>query len=217
MSGKGIAAPNFDRSAGVRGRSKADSSGKVDAAADRRMVDAAIARAREGDMGGLYFLYVRHGDDVFRYVNSLVKNHHEAEDITQNVFLKLVTVLRTYESRDVPFVAWVLRVARNMALDQMRDRRAIPCEEVSTQIDDHRQIGNERRTDLCWALEQLPEEQRSVLILRHIHGFSPPEIADALGKSESSIDGLHHRGRRSVQSTLEDLGAAPVVARQSVG
>jgi RNA polymerase sigma-70 factor, ECF subfamily len=217
VSGKGMGAPDFDRSARARGRQKGDSGSDNDAATDRRMVNAAIERARNGDMEGLYFLYVRHGDDVFRYVNSLVKDHHEAEDITQNVFLKLVTVLRTYEQRDVPFVAWVLRVARNMALDQMRDRRSIPCEEVSTQIDDHRQIGNERRTDLCWALEQLPEEQRSVLILRHIHGFSPPEIADALGKTESSIDGLHHRGRRSVQSTLEDLGAAPVVARQSAG
>ncbi len=188
---------------------------KPDAATDRELINAAIERARGGDMEGLYFLYVRFGDDVFRYVNSLVKDHHEAEDITQAVFLKLVTVLRTYEPRpDIPFVAWVLRVARNLALDQMKDRRAIPCEEVSPLASDHRQIGDERRKDLRWALEQLPEEQRNVLILRHIRGFSPPEIADAMGKSESSIDGLHHRGRRSIQAALEDLGAAPVVAKQ---
>jgi RNA polymerase sigma-70 factor (ECF subfamily) len=180
------------------------------------LVSAAIARAKEGDMEGLYFLYVQYGEHVFRYVNSLVKDHHEAEDITQSVFLKLATVIRTYEQRDVPFIAWVLRVARNMALDQMRDHRAIPYEEVAAQVDDHRQIGNERREDLCWALEQLPEEQRTVLILRHVHGFSPPEIAAVLGKTESAIDGLHHRGRKRVQSTLEDLGAAPVVTKRAV-
>jgi RNA polymerase sigma-70 factor, ECF subfamily len=196
------------------GKTAAAAGGKPDAATDRRLINTAIERARDGDMEGLYFLYVRFGDDVFRYVNSLVKDHHEAEDITQGVFLKLVTVLRTYEPRpDIPFVAWVLRVARNLALDHMKDRRAIPYEEVSPQASDHRQVGDERRKDLRWALEQLPEEQRNVLILRHIRGFSPPEIAAVLGKSESSIDGLHHRGRRSMQTTLEDLGAAPVVAK----
>jgi RNA polymerase sigma-70 factor (ECF subfamily) len=145
----------------------------------------------------------------------MVKDPHEAEDITQSVFLKLVTVIRNYEQREVPFIAWVLRVARNMALDQMRDRRSIPYEDVAAQLDDHRQVGNERREALCWALEQLSEEQRNVLILRHVHGFSPPEIAAVLGKSESAIDGLHYRGRKRVQLLLEDLGAAPVVAKRS--
>ncbi len=181
------------------------------------LVGAAIARARDGDMEGLYFLYVQFGEQVFRYVNRLVKDHHEAEDITQAVFLKLATVIRNYEQRDqVPFIAWVLRVARNLTLDHMRDSRSIPYEEVALQVADHRQVGNERREDLCWALEQLPEEQRNVLILRHVHGFSPPEIAEVLGKSESAIDGLHHRGRKRMQSTLEALGAAPVVARRAV-
>lgn len=211
----GTAAPGSGDPKTTGGRVKVGPTDKSDAATDRRLVNAAIERARSGDMEGLYFLYVRFGDDVFRYVNSLVKDHHEAEDITQSVFLKLVTVLRTYEPRpDIPFVAWVLRVARNLALDQMKDRRAIPYEEVSPQVSDHRQIGDERRKDLRSALEQLPEEQRNVLILRHIRGFSPPEIAAVLGKSESSIDGLHHRGRRSIQAALEDLGAAPVVAKQ---
>jgi RNA polymerase sigma-70 factor (ECF subfamily) len=167
-------------------------------------------------MEGLYLLYVRYEEDVFRFVYSMVKDHHEAEDITQSVFLKLVTILRTYEARDVPFMAWVLRVARNMCLDHLRDRRSIPHEEVSARVDDHSQIGDERRKDLCWALEQLPEEQRSVLILRHIRGLSPPEIADALGKSESAIDGLHHRGRKSMQSTLASLGSAPVVSKRAL-
>ena len=55
---------------------------------------------------------------------------HEAEDVTQHVFAKLMTVIGKYEPRDVPFSAWILRVARNVAIDHMRQRRAIPCEEV---------------------------------------------------------------------------------------
>ena len=69
--------------------------------------------------------------------------------------------------------------------------------------------------DLRHALEQLPEDQREVLILRHIAGLSPLEIADTLQKSESSVHGLHHRGRRSLQEKLTEMGAAPVVARSA--
>jgi RNA polymerase sigma-70 factor (ECF subfamily) len=180
---------------------------------DSQIVKVAIANAKNGDMRGLNFLYVRYSPVVLRYVNSVVKNEHEAEDITQNTFLKLFSVIHTYEPRGVPFVAWVLRIARNTSLDHLRARRAIPFEEVPSFGEDLRQADSERRIDLCWAFRQLPKEQRSVLVLRHVHGFSPSEIADVLGKSESSIDGLHHRGRKRIQSTLRDLGAAPVVAK----
>lgn len=163
-------------------------------------------------MEALHFIYVRYAEDVLRCVKGLVKDHHEAEDITQNVFAKLIGVIHKYEPRGVPFAAWILRVARNAALDHLRTRRMTPCEEVRVQDSDGRQVGHERRNDLRRALEGLPAEQREVLMLRHILGLSPLEIADVLGKTESSVHGLHHRGRQSLQSALEDLGAAPVVA-----
>jgi RNA polymerase sigma-70 factor, ECF subfamily len=181
-------------------------------AGDGRFVKTAILRAQEGDMEALHFLYVRYSADVLRFVNSLVKDHHEAEDITQNVFVKLISAIKKYEPREVPFAAWILRVARNAALDHLRSRRMTPCEDVRAQDDDRSQIGHERGRDLRQALDQLPGEQREVLILRHIVGLSPIEIADVLGKTESSVHGLHHRGRLSLQSSLESLGAAPVVA-----
>jgi len=173
---------------------------------------AAVARAQDGDMEALHFIYVRYANDVLRCVKGLVKDHHEAEDITQNVFAKLIGVIHKYEPRGVPFAAWIMRVARNAALDHLRTRRMTPCEEIRLQDSDGGQVGQERRNDLRRALETLPQEQREVLILRHIVGLSPVEIADVLGKTESSVHGLHHRGRLSVQSALTDLGAAPVVA-----
>ena len=182
------------------------------ASGDGRVVSDAVSRAREGDMEALHFLYVRYAPDVLGYVKSIVKDHHEAEDITQDVFIKLMTVIRKYESRgDVPFAAWILRVSRNAALDRMRARRAIPTEEVRVRDSGQGQVSSERFNDLNQALDELPEGQREVLVLRHIVGLSPIEIADALGKTESSVHGLHHRGRRTLQSALVELGAAPVV------
>jgi RNA polymerase sigma-70 factor (ECF subfamily) len=176
------------------------------------MVQSAVALAKKGDSEGVHFLYVRYADDVLRYVNSFVKDQHEAEDITQSVFAKLITVIAKYEPRDVPFTAWILRVARNAALDHLRSRRAIPTEEVRLADTGRAELGHERSRDLRHALEQLPQEQREVLVLRHIVGLSPTEIAETLGKTESSVHGLHHRGRSTLQSNLKLLGAAPRVA-----
>jgi RNA polymerase sigma-70 factor (ECF subfamily) len=179
---------------------------------DSALTRSAIAQAQAGDREALHYLYVRYHADVLRYVQSVVKDHHEAEDITQNVFVKLTTAIKKYQPGEVPFAAWILRVARNAALDHLRARRMIPCEEIRVADQDHGRIGHERRSDLRTALEQLPGEQRQVLVLRHIVGLSPLEIAEALGKTESSIHGLHHRGRQRLRVALEDLGAAPVVA-----
>ena len=88
------------------------------------LVQQAIERAKAGDSEGLHFLYVRYAPDVQRYIASFVRDHHEAEDITQNVFAKLMKAIQKYEQRDVPFAAWIMRVARNAALDHMRARRA---------------------------------------------------------------------------------------------
>jgi RNA polymerase sigma-70 factor, ECF subfamily len=190
---------------------------RSDAANDSEIVAKAVARAKEGDMSALHFLYVRFADAVCGYVASIVRDSHEAEDITQNVFAKLMTAIHRYEQREVPFAAWILRVARNVALDHIRARRQIPFEEVRVDDDGHEQIGFERSQCLREALERLPEDQREVLVLRHIAGLSPGEIAERLGKTEGSIHGLHHRGRGALQAALCELEAAPVVRQAPKG
>jgi RNA polymerase sigma-70 factor, ECF subfamily len=177
----------------------------------------AILRAKDGDRDALAFLYVRYADNIYGYVRSIVRDDHEAEDITQHLFSKLTFALSRYEPRSVPFSAWILRVARNLALDHIRAVRSIPCEEVrpvDSVADDY---SFERSRALQDALDALPRDQRQVLILRHVAGMSPGEIARSLGKTEGSIHGLHHRGRRTLQRELSELGAGPVTARQATG
>jgi RNA polymerase sigma-70 factor, ECF subfamily len=176
------------------------------------LLGQAIARAKQGDMDALHFLYVRYADDVYGFVNSIVRDTHGAEDITQNIFGRLTKAIRRYEPREVPFSAWILRVARNAALDHMRARRQIPVEEVRVDDQGHEQIGFERSQCLREALRRLPADQREVLVLRHVAGLTPGEIARRLGKTEGSIHGLHHRGRGALQQALRELEAAPVIA-----
>jgi RNA polymerase sigma-70 factor, ECF subfamily len=176
------------------------------------LVYDAVAHAKAGDMNALHFLYVRFADDVCAYVRSIVRDPHTAEDITQNVFAKLMKAIHKYERRDVPFAAWIIRVARNVALDHIRASRQIPLAEVRTSDEGTEQVGFERGLCLREALHRLPEDQREVLVLRHVAGMSPGEIATRLGKTEASIHGLHHRGRAALQAALRDLEAAPVTA-----
>jgi RNA polymerase sigma-70 factor (ECF subfamily) len=185
--------------------------------ADRRedregLVAQAVARAKEGDRDALRYLYIEYRSSIQGYVRSIVRDDHEAEDITQHVFAKLMTAIGRYEQRSVPFSAWILRVARNVALDHLRERRPIPCEEVRGASARSDEAAHERTRTLKEALASLPEEQREVLVLRHVVGLSPGEIAERLGKSEGSIHGLHHRGRRAIRAELTSLGSAPSLA-----
>jgi RNA polymerase sigma-70 factor (ECF subfamily) len=180
--------------------------------ADSRLVSRAIRRAQAGDREAFAFIYARYADSIHGYVRSIVHDHHEAEDVTQHVFTKLFDVIGKYHERDVPFFAWMLRVARNAAFDHIRQKRLIPVEEVRATDGWTSSIPAPGQTgDLRDALATLPPAQREVLLLRHVGGLSPTEIATRTGKTEGSIHGLHHRGRRALQDELTARGAAPAV------
>jgi RNA polymerase sigma-70 factor (ECF subfamily) len=182
--------------------------------ATTRLVSRAVKRAQAGDRDALAFLYARYAGDIYRYVRSIVHDHHEAEDVTQQAFTKLIHVIGKYKEREVPFLAWMLRVARNVAVDQLRKQLPVPVEELRATDDGlAHSFAGEYRSDLKDALATLPPAQREVLILRHFAGLSPAEIATLTGKTEGSIHGLHHRGRRALTTELSRRGAAPATAR----
>jgi RNA polymerase sigma-70 factor (ECF subfamily) len=179
-----------------------------------RLVSRAVKRAQEGDRDAFAFLYARYADDICGYARSIVHDHHEAQDITQQVFAKLMRVIGKYQEREVPFFAWMLRVTRNVAVDHLRKQRPIPVEEVrgSDPGAQHAPI-SERAGELTEALAKLPLAQREVLVLRHLMGLSPGEIATRTGRTEGSVHGLHHRGRRALTAELSSRGAAPATMR----
>jgi RNA polymerase sigma-70 factor (ECF subfamily) len=173
-----------------------------------RKTRLAVARAKEGDQEAMRFLYVTYSHNIYGYVRSIVRDDHEAEDVTQHVFAKLMTTLGKYDDRGVPFFAWLIRLARNVAVDHLRSNRLTPTENV---LDPGSSTGtNDDRVEAVrTALAALPEEQREVVVLRHIVGLTPGEIADRMGRTESAIHGLHHRGRRAFQRTLTELDSTP--------
>jgi RNA polymerase sigma-70 factor (ECF subfamily) len=194
--------------AGFQAHSSLDESPEV-----LRQTRLAVARAREGDRDALQYLYMRYSGNIYGYVRSILRDDHEAEDVTQHVFAKLMTALVKYDDRGVPFVAWLLRLARNVAIDHMRSHRALPTEHV---LDADQASPSDLDTSLTVraALATLPDDQREVVVLRHIVGLSPGEIADRLGRTEGSVHGLHHRGRRALQDELAKMQSTPATARR---
>lgn len=186
----------------------------TDDEAGNRIVNQAVTRAKQGDREALRYLYVHYADHVYGYVASIVRDDYEAEDVTQHVFAKLMTVLPKYQPREVPFSAWIIRVARNVAVDHMRQRRAIPCEEVremDTRIEEDNS-SCDRALTLRDALATLPDDQRQVVVMRHLIGLTPGEIAGRLGRTEPSIHGLHHRGRGALRTVLSEMECGPTIA-----
>lgn len=175
-------------------------------------LSAAIARAKSGDHGALRYLYLRFSGNVYGLALGILHDEHEAEDVTQQVFTRVMTAIANYEERSVPFTGWLLRITQNLAIDHIRRRRSVPCEEVEPGPGRDHQRGREIAASLRSALAELPEQQRQVVVLRHVSGLSPGEIAERLGTSEDAVHGLHHRGRRRLKHALAELEAMPVVA-----
>jgi RNA polymerase sigma-70 factor, ECF subfamily len=194
---------------GFRRRAMLDDNGRAE------LLSRAVAAAKIGDRDAVRYLYVRFADNIYSYVCSIVRDEHDAEDITQQLFAKLDSILPKYEERGAPFLAWILRVARNLALDHLRQRRAVPCEEIRGADGYVDETAHERSQSLHLALSLLPPDQRDVLVMRHFLGMSPSEIARSLGRSEGSVHGLHHRGRGAMQRMLAELGASPTTAKVS--
>ncbi len=188
---------------GFRRRTRLDESAET-----KEKTRLAVARAKEGDQEALRFLYVTYSNNIYGYVRSIVRDVHEAEDITQHVFAKLMTTLVKYDARGVPFFAWLVRLARNVAIDHLRANRLTPTDNV---LDPGASSGVDldQAETVRAALAALPEEQREVVVLRHVVGLTPGEIAHRMGRTEGSIHGLHHRGRRALQRELTILESTP--------
>lgn len=169
----------------------------------RRVIDA----ARSGDLEALASLYDTHINQVYRYSLARLGNIHDAEDVAEEIFLKMLAGLPNYEWRKVPFAAWLMRIARNEVVTFIRrnGRRAHDSELPEDLIDFNNSDPAEATErmlaleDLRSAVTLLPEAQREVIILRFASGLSVADTAKALGKNENNVKVLQHKGMQRLQ------------------
>ena len=175
-----------------------------------RRVETAIARTLEGDTEAFGELYAGCAQTIYEYVRRMVRDDHEAEDITQQAFLRAMLRLETYRPARGPFDAWMRGVARNAAVDHLRRCKPVLAPEVlptDVESDDRPAVLADA---LGEALAQLPVRQRQVVLLLHA-GVTCAELAGAMGQSPGAIHALHNRARTRLRTTLRARGAAPSI------
>lgn len=170
-----------------------------------------VVRAQKGDVDAVGELYDRHHTHIFRYVWSRLGQQHGAEDLTGEVFMKMLVALPSYRPGATPFRAWLYRIARNMLVDHYRKERGMMTmlsEETQQQdVTEHdppsvveEQLAAER---VQQALTRLERSQREVVVLRFLSGLSLREVALTLNKSESAIKALQHRGLAALRLAMQ--------------
>jgi len=179
-------------------------------------VQRLVQSAKAGDHDAMRQLYLRFAPHVHDYVKRIVVNPDDADDLTQQIFAKVLTELWRYEPGEALFRAWILRVSHNAAIDHVRRTRAFPCEEIWPQHEQADEPPLERRASLREALASLTASQRDVLVLRHVVGLTPEEIATRLGRSLRAVHCLHQRGRAAACTALDELGSAPATVGRTV-
>jgi len=183
------------------------------------MVDARDNEARlvelamSGDFDSFAALYTRHLDAVYRYIYYRTGDVQDAEDLTEQVFLKAWEALANYKPVGSQFINWLYRISHNVVVDHHRRSRFVspqPLEATSsldpgpeTALD--RMIHAEEAASLAKAIGRLTEEQQQVIILRFIEGLGHAEIARILEKSEVACRGIQHRALASLNQILTSL------------
>lgn len=170
-----------------------------------------VRRARDGDAEAVGALYDRHHEQIFRYVWSRVDNQHLAEDLTGEIFTRMVVNLPRYRLAGVPFRAWLYRIAYNLIMDHYRTengRSPLPLQQAHNLSHDGQNPATIIETKLTIdrvrrALAQLDPAQRDVVELRFLAGMPLREVAATLDKSVAAIKSTQHRGLKALRLALQ--------------
>jgi RNA polymerase sigma-70 factor, ECF subfamily len=167
-----------------------------------------VADAQTGDRRALEQLYLLHFDRIYSYLQMSVGNRHDAEDLTNQTFIKMLESIDRFVWRQAPFSAWLFRIAHNLAMDYFRAGRRVQPEEdledpdaVESSAEDvaFESLG---RQSMLGMIETLSLDQQQVLTLKFVFSFSNAEAAAILGKTEGAIKSLQHRALGALQRQL---------------
>ncbi len=177
--------------------------------------EALLRRYAQGDGAAARALIEQLAPRVLRLARRLLQDQAEAEDVTQEAMLKLWQIAPRWQSGQAAPSTWLHRVAVNLATDRLRRRRAQPLDDIDEPaapappvLDGL--IAAQRAEALEAALASLPARQRAAVVLRHLEGYSNPQIAEALGVGVEAVESLTARGKRRLAEQLaprrDDLG-----------
>ncbi|HTW92220.1 MAG TPA: sigma-70 family RNA polymerase sigma factor [bacterium] len=179
-----------------------------------------VAQAQAGDLSAFDELVRRHHVSVYCYLYRTCRNGAEAEEMTQVAFVKAWEALRGFRGQ-ASFKTWLFRIATNLCINRLSRRK--PSDPVSEEIpaprrDEPEEALRQRLLSerIGRALEALPADQRSALVLSIYEEMSHEEIAAAMGRSPASVNSLLYRARIGVRRALEDVHARDLTRTSAI-
>jgi RNA polymerase sigma-70 factor (ECF subfamily) len=175
-----------------------------------RTEEKLLEGARRFDPDALRTLHDRLYEPVYRYVHFKVSDPQASEDLTSEVFLRMLEALKRDRMWNTTPDAWIFGIARNVVADHYRkigrrgevtldERLVIPEEQSPTQ----QVIDIEQHAELAHAMTLLTDEQRDVILLRFMEGLSVSDVAEATGKTPGAVKGLQHRALRALSEAMQ--------------
>ncbi len=169
-----------------------------------------VARAQAGNAAAFGELYERYVDRLYSYVAFKLGDRTEAEDVTEQVFLKALESIGSFRWQGVPFSAWLFRIAHNQIVDCLRRRSRRPQAPLDVRLRDETPVADPEeqfdrlaeREELLAALAKLTELQRRVIELRFAAELPNAEVARILGRTEGAVKALQHAAIEALQRHL---------------
>ena len=185
-----------------------------DTSEEKTLVDSAC----RGNIQSISRLYEQYASRIYSYIYLRVGNHAEAEDITGQVFLKLVEKLPEFRWQGSGFAAWLFRIAHNHTIDALRKRtreNQVPLE-MGGSLPAHDGTDPQRHAErvdslnhLRAAVSQLSELQAQVIVLKYGGELSNPEIADIMSRTTNAVSSLHYEAIKNLNKILLQKGYIP--------
>ena len=184
--------------------------------------DRLLVVAAQADPARFEALYRKYVAQVYSFALYELRDHHEAEDVTERTFMLALSGLSSFEERADPadgdastFRIWLFRIARNAVANQKRSARRRPVAPLEAaagladpfDVSHAAAVRDEARA--AWeAVGRLPDDRRRAIVLRFVEEMSAAEIAGVLGRTEGAVRVLLHRALRSVAADLRRIDAA---------
>ncbi len=177
-----------------------------------------VESAREGDSQAIGALYERYSSRVYSYIYLRLGNRAEAEDVTGQVFLKMLEKLPDFRWQGAGFAAWIFRIAHNQTVDALRKRSRVnefPIEAGSDLLasDGTDPQRHAERSDtlahLREAVARLSDLQAQVIVLKYAGELSNPEVAEIMSRTPNAVSSLHYEAIKNLGKILTEKGYTP--------
>jgi RNA polymerase sigma-70 factor, ECF subfamily len=177
-----------------------------------------IARASKGDREAFGQLYERHSVRVFRHAYFLTSDVSLAEDLTGQTFLKALEAMPRFENRGIPFIAWLLRITVNLAINHKKALKNGHHSQLPETIEDDDALGSPEQSctrkaegERVWGkVHNLPVDQRQVIVMRFLNDLDYQTVAQVLGKSVGAVRVIQFRALANLRNMMRDEEMAAV-------